>query len=398
MNLLKKYALKIDLPSEILNVIKTIEQNGFEAYVAGGAVRDFLMKRKVSDYDITTSATPDDIRRIFKKCFDTGIKHGTVTVVTKNFHVEITTYRIDGKYQNHRRPESVSFSKNLADDVSRRDFTVNALVYNPKDGVLDFFSGLDDIKNKKVRAVGDANLRFFEDALRIIRAVRFACNLGFEIEKSTFDAMKNNCKYLLDISAERIRIEFTKILCAKDVSPFSYAAKEGIFDGIFPDIKNIESFDKISLSYGDYCVKWALFIYYMNKNRAEKILSKYKFSNAEKQKIKFFIRAAEFKFTKGRKDLKRFLQKNDLYLDGLEFFMNAIGKFYPADMIGEIINSSEPYKISMLAISGNDVKNCAKKSADIGKILNYLLDFVIENPDKNEKERLLEMAEKFYDN
>ncbi|MBC8595279.1 CCA tRNA nucleotidyltransferase [Oscillospiraceae bacterium NSJ-50] len=398
MNLLKRYAVKIDLPAEIEYVITSLEKGGFEAYTAGGSVRDFLLKRAVSDYDVTTNAEPCDVHKIFRKCFDTGIKHGTVTVISGKYHVEITTYRVDGDYVAHRKPESVHFSKKLSDDLSRRDFTVNALVYNPNEGILDFFGGTDDIKNKTIRAVGDGEKRFFEDALRIIRAVRFACVLGFEIEPKTFCAMKNNAKYLSDISCERIREEFTKILCAKNLGALAVSAQNGIFDRIFPDIKSIENFEKISRSDGGYCVKWALFIYYMNKNGADEILAKYKFSNAEKHKIKFLINSAEVNFTQNRADIKRFLQKGDIYLNETEIFLTAIGKFYPADIISDIINSCEPYKLCMLKTDGAQIKNYAKKSEDTGKILNYLLDFVIENPHNNTKERLFEKAEKFYDN
>ena len=385
------------MPPEVERVITSLENGGFEAYAAGGAVRDFILNREISDYDVTTNAAPDEVHEIFEKCFDTGLKHGTVTVLSGKYRVETTTYRIDGNYVNHRKPENVCFSKNLADDLSRRDFTINALVYNPKDGILDFFGGIEDIKNKKIRAVGDGEKRFFEDALRIIRAVRFACVLNFEIEPKTFAAMKNNAKYLADISCERIREEFNKILCAKNLKPLEIAAKNGIFDGIFPDIKNIGDFDKISCSRGDYCVKWALFAYYANKSGADKMFAEYKFSNAEKRKIKFLLSAADFDFSRRRADLKRFLQNGDLYLNETKDFMRAVGKFYPDDVIADILNSREPYKLSMLAADGAKVGKYAKKAEDTGKILNYLLDFVIENPQYNTEERLLEKAEKFYE-
>lgn len=398
MNLLKRYAAKIDLPREVEDVIKSLENSGFEGYIAGGSVRDFLLNREVSDYDIATNAEPRDVHRVFSKCFDTGLKHGTVTVISGKYHIEITTYRVDGDYVAHRKPKNVRFSKKLSDDLSRRDFTINALVYNPKEGILDFFGGINDIKNKKIRAVGEGEKRFFEDALRIIRAVRFACVLGFEIEPATFRAMKNNAKYLPDISCERIREEFTKILCAKKLAALGFSAKKGIFDDIFPDIKNIDNFSVISRSNGDYCVKWALFIYHMNKNGADEILAKYKFSNAEKRKIKFLINSADVDFTPNRADLKRFLQNGDVYIKETEIFLAAVGKFYPADTISDILNSHEPYKLCMLKVGGTEIKKYAKNCEDTGKILKKLLDFAIENPYNNTKERLLEKAKEFYEN
>lgn len=395
--MLKRYAVKIDLPPEVESVMNTLLKNGFEAYIAGGAVRDFLMKRKISDYDITTNALPCDMHKIFKKCFDTGLKHGTVTAVENGMRIEITTYRIDGEYQNHRSPESVKFSQNLSDDLKRRDFTVNALVYNPNEGILDFFSGADDIKTRIIRAVGDADRRFFEDALRIIRAVRFACVLGFDIEKSTFEAMRKNRKYLNLISCERIRDEFSKILCAKKLDALEMSAKKGIFDEIFPDISKIYDFGKISDCKGSLCVKWALFIYYMNKKSADEILRRLKFSNAEKSRIKFLLAASEFEFNTSRAGLKRILQKCDAFLCDIADFTKAIGKFYPEDEISGILKSGEPYKISMLSVSGNDVKMYAKKDEDMGRILNYLLEAVIENPSENSKTALTERIKNFYD-
>ena len=201
--------LKIILPPQIEDILKTLESHGFDAYVVGGTVRDFLLKKSTHDYDITTNALPKDIHKIFEKCIDTGIKHGTVTVIMNGIKAEITTFRSDGVYKNHRKPESVTFSKNICDDLSRRDFTMNAIAY--KDGTFtDVYGGLKDIENKTIKTVNDASDRFFEDALRMMRAVRFSCTLNFSPDKNLLSAVEKQGGLIKYVSFERIKSEFDK--------------------------------------------------------------------------------------------------------------------------------------------------------------------------------------------
>ena len=190
----------IDLPKNVKKIIESLNEHGFEGFAVGGCVRDSLLNKIPTDWDITTNALPADIKKIFKKTFDTGIAHGTVTVLMDGVGYEITTYRIDGDYTDGRHPDSVSFSKNLSEDLCRRDFTVNAMAYSPQKGIVDLYKGREDLQKGIIRAVGDAGKRFDEDALRMLRAIRFASQLGFEIEDNTFEAIKQKAKLLVNVS------------------------------------------------------------------------------------------------------------------------------------------------------------------------------------------------------
>ena len=203
---------------ESKTAIETLKAKGFEAFLIGGSVRDFVMGLPIGDIDITTNATPEEVKQVFSdfRVIETGIKHGTVTVLIENEPLEITTYRSESTYSDNRHPDSVTFSKSLSDDVVRRDFTMNAIAYDFSDGFCDLVNGIDDIKNQTIRCIGDAETRFCEDALRILRALRFSSVLGFAIEKNTKYAI-HKCKDLLrNISAERIRDEFVKLICGKN--------------------------------------------------------------------------------------------------------------------------------------------------------------------------------------
>ena len=202
----------IDLPKNVENIIGSLEEHGFEGFAVGGCVRDSLLKKTPKDWDITTDALPVDMKKIFKKTFDTGIAHGTVTVLMDGVGYELTTYRIDGNYSDGRHPDSVSFSKSLSEDLCRRDFTINAMAYSNKKGIVDLFDGRKDLQNGIIRAVGDAKKRFDEDALRMLRAVGFAAQLGFKIDDDTFEAIKEKAKLLSKVSKERIFVELNKSL------------------------------------------------------------------------------------------------------------------------------------------------------------------------------------------
>ena len=208
---------KMYLPKDVEYIVSKLLSAGFEAFVVGGAVRDFLLGDTPGDYDITTSAEPSEIKSVFKndKTIDTGIKHGTVSVVLNRKPYEITTYRIDGEYLDARHPESVSFTRNIAEDLARRDFTVNAMAYNERSGLVDLFSGEEDLSCRVIRAVGLAEKRFEEDALRILRALRFASKLDFEIEEKTSRAIFEKAHLLSKVAKERIYAEWVKLLSGK---------------------------------------------------------------------------------------------------------------------------------------------------------------------------------------
>lgn len=209
--------MTMDMPKNVDTAINLLQSAGFEAYAVGGCVRDSLLGKTPNDWDITTSAKPEDMKSVFADfhCIDTGIKHGTVTVVIDGEPLEITTFRLDGEYEDNRHPKSVTFTSNLGADLGRRDFTVNAMAYSKMTGTVDLFGGENDLKNKIIRCVGDPDRRFNEDALRILRALRFASALDFEIEEKTAQSLLKNCALLGNISEERIAKELLKLVCGK---------------------------------------------------------------------------------------------------------------------------------------------------------------------------------------
>lgn len=225
----------ISLPQDVKFIIDMITKAGYEAFAVGGCIRDALLGRIPEDYDITTSATPNEVKSIFRKTIDTGIEHGTVTVMLKGVGYEVTTYRIDGKYEDSRHPSSVNFTKSLREDLLRRDFTINAMAYNDSEGLVDPFGGQEDIKRKLIRCVGVPYERFTEDALRIMRAVRFSAQLGYEIDEKTLLAMKELSSNLSKISEERIQVELVKLVCSNHPEKMRVMYETGITGVIMPE-------------------------------------------------------------------------------------------------------------------------------------------------------------------
>lgn len=227
--------LRFKVPQKVSQIIDELSRHGFEAYAVGGCVRDMVLGREPEDWDITTSATPQEVKKIFRRTVDTGIQHGTVTVLMDKDHFEVTTYRLDGIYEDSRHPKEVSFTSNLSEDLKRRDFTINAMAYNEKEGFIDLFGGMEDLKNGLIRCVGSAEERFGEDALRILRAVRFSAQLGFEIDEETMKAVRDKANNLVNISAERIRVELTKLLLSAHPDRLRTLYEAGITKIILPE-------------------------------------------------------------------------------------------------------------------------------------------------------------------
>lgn len=223
------------IPEQAEAIIDTLEEHGFEAYLVGGCVRDMLLGREPEDWDITSNARPEQVKALFRRTIDTGIRHGTVTVMMNQCGYEVTTYRIDGEYEDSRHPKEVSFTSKLTEDLRRRDFTINAMAYHHKRGLVDVFGGQKDLKDRIIRCVGDPQERFSEDALRIMRAVRFAGQLGFAIELATLAAAKKLAPTLGNISAERIRLELVKLLESPYPELLLTAWKQGITRIILPE-------------------------------------------------------------------------------------------------------------------------------------------------------------------
>ena len=227
--------LKIDIPEKAAWILKTLNEAGYESYVVGGCVRDALLGRNPTDWDITTSAKPEEVKRLFPRTIDTGIAHGTVTVMVHREGFEVTTYRLDGAYEDSRHPSSVTFTGSLREDLRRRDFTINAMAYHPEKGLVDLFGGVEDMDAKCIRCVGDPMDRFGEDALRMMRAVRFSSQLGFQIEEKTKNAVRSLALNLRNISAERIQAELFKILESPWPEKIRDAYELGITSVILPE-------------------------------------------------------------------------------------------------------------------------------------------------------------------
>lgn len=227
--------MELALPKKVRYILDTLISAGFEAYAVGGCIRDSILGKEPKDWDITTSARPDEVKALFRKTIDTGIAHGTVTVLAEREGFEVTTYRIDGKYEDSRHPKEVTFTPSLLEDLKRRDFTINAMAYNHIDGLVDAFDGIGDLNRKVVRCVGDARQRFGEDALRMMRAVRFAAQLGFSIEADTYAAVCTMVSDLKRISAERICAEFVSLLVSDHPEEMRTLYKTGITSVILPE-------------------------------------------------------------------------------------------------------------------------------------------------------------------
>jgi tRNA nucleotidyltransferase (CCA-adding enzyme) len=227
--------MKFRIPNKVNDIIEELMKHGFEAYAVGGCVRDMVLGREPEDWDITTSATPLQVKKIFRRTVDTGIQHGTVTILMEKDHFEVTTYRLDGEYEDNRHPKEVSFTSSLAEDLKRRDFTINAMAYNEQEGFIDLFGGMEDLKLGLIRCVGSAKERFDEDALRILRAVRFSAQLGFAIEPETMKAVKAKVTHLNHISAERIRVELTKLLISNYPDRLHLLYEVGITGVVLPE-------------------------------------------------------------------------------------------------------------------------------------------------------------------
>ena len=378
--------MRITVPEYVKNVINTLNKNGYEAFVVGGAVRDVLLGHIPDDWDITTNALAEQTKLCFDRHFDTGIKHGTVTVLTDKKPVEVTTYRIDGEYTDNRRPETVNFTTNIEEDLKRRDFTVNAMAYNEDLGLVDLYGGEDDLKNKIIRCVGDADARFNEDALRIMRAIRFAIRLGFEIEGETFNAIKRNGYLLKNISAERIQVELLKMLDTDDDLQLLY--KSGVAEIVIPEV----DFEKITLAVPrDKELKLSSLLY--TTDDARNFFNRLKFDNATKNNVLKILECSREEFDCTEYSVKKMLNKyGEALFEKTLVLQRAYGKNVDAyeNIFDKVKN--EPYSIKHLALTGNDIMTLGICGTEIGRVMNELLDKVTENPKLNEKEKLKELA------
>ena len=399
----------IDLPKNVENIIGSLEEHGFEGFAVGGCVRDSLLKKTPKDWDITTDALPVDMKKIFKKTFDTGIAHGTVTVLMDGVGYELTTYRIDGNYSDGRHPDSVSFSKSLSEDLCRRDFTINAMAYSNKKGIVDLFDGRKDLQNGIIRAVGDAKKRFDEDALRMLRAVRFAAQLGFKIDDDTFEAIKEKAKLLSKVSKERIFVELNKSLNGDFAQNIKMVYTSGLYRYIGKEFAKLDKciYDFYPRKFPNKKhMYWAVFLENIeNVEAVKKILFELKSDNATRNNTYLLVKELKNPLPSSDEDIRWSLHRigADLFCDYIEILKSDKKNVDILDKIDTIENryslilkENHAYEISMLDITGKDLMDIGiSKGPKIGEVLEFLLKKVIENPLNNEKSSLLRLAKEF---
>ncbi|HIV99465.1 MAG TPA: CCA tRNA nucleotidyltransferase [Candidatus Ornithospirochaeta avicola] len=444
--------MKYRVPEKIKEFAKYFNENGYKVYLVGGAVRDFLLKKENQDYDFTTDARPEDVKRIFRRTIDTGIKHGTVTVLFKGESYEVTTFRSDGVYLDSRHPETIEFTEDLEEDLKRRDFTINALAASLPDGeIIDLHEGKKDLKKGIIRAIGNAEERFSEDALRMLRALRFSSKLSFRIEDETFSAIVKMKDNIRKVSAERIKEElFSLILSDNPTLGLEQMRKCGLMEIILPEInaaygfalggmhKNdlythlLRTLDYARINgHSSYVRLAALFhdigklstrkndesgereyTFYGHEIKSaeifESIARRLKTSNEEREKVSHLIRMHMFNYSPSFSDaaVRRFVRAAgrdnieeiiDLRLDDALAISGNVNTEYLVSLIDRIKEEDEKnnaISLKDLKINGKDLieNKIAEPSAKMGRLLEMLLDEVIENPKKNDRAYLLSRA------
>lgn len=452
------------IPENVALILRTLKQNDFEGYAVGGCVRDTILGREPGDWDITTSAKPEQVKALFRRTIDTGIQHGTVTVMLGDEGYEVTTYRTDGEYTDHRHPSEVIFTPNLAEDLKRRDFTINAMAYNPDCGVVDEFDGMGDIERKCIRCVGDARERFEEDALRMLRGIRFAGQLLFEIEPVTMMAIQEKAPTLVNVSAERIRTELTKLLVSDGADRLLLAVRTGLVRYFLPEfsemlatpqnnphhifdvgnhsiqtIRNINELWKENPQLGEKAhviLVYAALLHDVAKpdckttdkdgidhfyrhnelgaEKAKKILRRLKFDNGTIHMVSRIIKYHDRRHenclvngvysARGKKAMRRLMNQIGVDAMPLLFLLQKADLLAQSDYkreeklakleagmrcYEEIVKAGEAVTVKDLAISGKEIIALGvRPGPEIGKILQTLLDVVLENPGKNTSEEL----------
>ena len=386
------------IPEHIKEILDRLMDAGFDAYVVGGSLRDALLGKEAHDWDVTSAATPDEVISLFsdKQVIPTGIKHGTVTVIANGEPVEITTFRTDGEYLDSRRPESVSFAKRVEDDLSRRDFTVNAMAYNDRRGLVDLFGGREDLERRIIRCVGDPEARFSEDALRIMRAYRFSSQLNFEIDPDTLSASHSMKNGLKSIAKERIGNEFLRLLGG--VAPQKSLTKMGdILSIILPVSLENQRFSKIEELQCDAILRLA---FLMNGASDEEILSashSLRLSTKDTQRLKRLSASPSVNEIKDLTDsgARRLIATYGEDAENalkISIVLNGENED-PLSVLRRIKAKDPAVLLSDLKINGSDLINSGIATGrEVGKILSRLLDAVIDDQSLNDKEILLKLA------
>ena len=398
----------IELPENVEYIIRSLYEAGYEAFAVGGCIRDTLLGRKPDDWDITTNALPEEIKKIFRHTVDTGIAHGTVTVLiyperdTAPDSYEVTTYRIDGDYSDGRHPDSVSFTKKLSEDLRRRDFTINAMAYNEEVGIVDLFGGQKDLLEGVIRCVGDPDERFDEDALRILRAVRFSAQLGFEIEKETARSIIRHAEKLGAVSKERIYTEISKLICSVHAEKISEVFRLGLEDQIAGGFRNVKApeygLQMPAVPLEERYLRFALIMRGMERKDARNILTDLKSDNFTRDNAALLASECFTVLPKDRFGLKEYIsgmsrkQFEDLLslkilISGTREYREKCPEEDPREvleMYRDITKRSEPVYMKDLVISGNDlIRAGVKPGPEVGRILSEMLSEVRRDPEHN---------------
>lgn len=436
----------IEVPTPVNYIIQELEKCGYEAYMVGGAVRDSILGRPIHDYDICTSAMPGEILEAFpnEEVIPTGLKHGTVTILINKEPYEVTTYRIDGDYSDNRRPDNVTFTKNLVEDLQRRDFTINAMAYNPKTGLIDPFNGMEDIKYKKIRCVGFAEDRFNEDALRILRAIRFEAQLGFAGFPETMFEIERQYERLKNISVERINSEFCKIVASNQFC-VELVLYPDVFSLFIPELKDMIDFQQNNPYHAydvfghtihaiekcesdDLIVRLAVFFHDFGKPHSyqdgedgirhfkghgkvsaditDSIMKRLRFNNGTRNNVVELVYYHDATFEVGKKYVKRWLnkigekqfrrllevRKADIKGQKTDYEKSRIEKINNIEnILEEILQEQECFSLKDLAVNGNDVKKKMKlkEGKDVGYWLNEILKRVMDGELENNRDDLI---------
>lgn len=436
--------MKIEIPVKANKIITRLTEAGYEAYVVGGCVRDAILGRPAADWDITTNAKPEQVKALFSRTIDTGLQHGTVTILQGKEGFEVTTYRIDGEYQDGRHPSEVIFTPSLLEDLKRRDFTINAMAYNEAEGLIDAFDGMKDLKNRQIRCVGEPRERFTEDALRILRAVRFSAQLDFEIEKDTRAAVTEFADSLTRISAERIQTELVKLLTSDHPEIFRTLYDTGITAVILPEfdacMKTPQNHPHHCCCVGEHLLlalqaveadkvlRLAALLHDIGKpithtrdvdgidhfhghgeagkELAGKILRRLKFDNDTVYRVKHLVqvhdylqipltpkgvRRAVFKIGKEHFPDYLKLRRADILAQNPSMQKEKLEALTKLEVLyQQILEEQNCLSLKDLAVSGTDLIEAGlKPGPQIGEALKKLLEQVIENPEYNTKEYLL---------
>lgn len=394
----------MELPEYVTVLLKELNQNGFEAYVVGGAVRSWLLHLPIHDYDLTTNAVPEEMKKVFARrhTIDTGIQHGTVTVISDHHPIEVTTYRKDVGYQDHRHPDHVEFTNALKEDLQRRDFTINAMCYHPDTGIIDYFNGMEDIHNKLIRCIGDPEKRFEEDALRILRALRFAARLSFAIEPHTREVLMEKKDTLSYVSIERIREEYDGILASRGCSSV-FEDEKTVLETFLPELKQIpeKTYHELVMRLDEEAtarpdIRMSLVLYAIpHRPLAHHILKRMKYSNAFIRTCMDLLSTADDPWDDDI-SFRVLLSRLHTDIDTLFAFRKGLDPSLSLTdkrrQYASLTNDEYCWNLSQLEITGKDVQQLGFKGKDIGRILNSLLDEVIHEKILNHHDLLIARA------